>query len=187
MELFLGFVLLLMAGAIVALFAMVGELASRVPDPAATGASSTEVQPLEDARVGHSPVTWPAGLEALGAADTALLLVLSTVCSSCRTLATQLEKERDPFPGRSWGVVVTCGDLANGKQFIKYHGLDRVPHFVDVDADWVLAEFNVQSSPVGVLVAHSTVEAALMFNDVAALNTAIARTLDGHRHEEVAT
>ena len=186
MELFFGFVLLLMAGAIVALFAMVGELGSRVPDPAAAGASSTEVQPVEDARVGHS-VTWPAGLEALGAADTAVLLVLSTVCSSCRTLATQLEKQRDPFPGRSWGVVVTCGDAANGKQFIKYHGLDRVPHFVDVDANWVLAEFNVQSSPVGVLVAHSTVEAALMFNDAAALNTTIARTLDGHRHEEVTT
>jgi hypothetical protein len=186
MDLFFGFVLLLLAGGMVALFAMVGELASRVGDPANPAPPSAQVEPVEDARTGHSPAVWPAGLETIGVADTAVLLVLSTVCSSCQTVAGQLAERPDIALDRPWGVVVTCGDVARGEEFVAQYGLGWLPHFVDVNGDWVRGEFNVQSSPVAVLLAHSTVEEALLFNDVAALNAASARSLGGHRHEEVA-
>ena len=186
MDLFFGFVLLLLAAGMVALFAMVGELASRVGDPANPAAPSAAVEPVEDARTGHSPAVWPAGLETIGVADTAVLLVLSTVCSSCQTVARQLAERPDIALDRPWGVVVTCGDVARGEEFVAQYGLGRLPHFVDVNGDWVRDEFNVQSSPVAVLFTHSTVTAALLFNDIAALNAASARTLGGHRHEEVA-
>ncbi len=185
MDLFFGFVLMLLAGGMVALFAMVGELASRVGDPANPAPPSTEVEPVEDARTGHSPAAWPAGLETIGAADTAVLLVLSTICASCQTVARQLAQQPDVALDRPWGVVVTCGDAARGEEFVAQYDLGRLPHFLDVGGDWVRAELNVQSSPVAVLVAHSTVETALMFNDVAALNAATARAFSGHRHEEV--
>ncbi|GAA0959007.1 hypothetical protein [Virgisporangium aurantiacum] len=186
MDLFFGFVLLLLAAGMVALFAMVGELASRVGDPANPAPPSAAVEPVEDARTGHSPAAWPAGLEPIGGADTAVLLVLSTVCSSCQTVARQLAERPDIALDRPWGVVVTCGDVVRGEEFVAQSGLGRLPHFVDVNGDWVRAEFNVQTSPVAVLVAHSTVEATLLFNDVAALTAASARSFDGHRHEEVA-
>jgi hypothetical protein len=183
-ELFFGFVLLLLATGMVALFAMVGELASRVGDPA-TAATSAQVEPVADARVGHTPATWPAGLAGIGSADTAVLLVLSTVCSACQTVARQFTEQLDSLRDRPWGVVVTCGDPDKGREFIRYHGLGRTPHFVDVNGDWVGGEFNIRSSPTAVLLAHSTVRAALAFDDVPALNAMTARTLSGHRHEEV--
>ena len=186
MDLFFGFVLLLLAGGMVALFAMIGELASRVGDPANPAAPSPQVEPVEDARTGHSPTVWPAGLEPVRVADTAVLLVLSTVCSSCQSVARQLAEQPDIDLDRPWGVVVTCGDVARGEEFVARYGLARLPHVVDVNGDWVRDEFNVQSSPVAVLFTHSTVTAALLFNDVAALDAASARTLGGHRHEEVA-
>ncbi|GAA1027630.1 hypothetical protein GCM10009557_09770 [Virgisporangium ochraceum] len=186
MDLFFGFVLLLLAGGMVALFAMVGELASRVGDPASPAPPSTQVEPVEDARIGHVPDVWPGGLEVIGTADTAVLLVLSTVCASCQTVAQQLAQRPDITADRPWGVVVTCGDVARGEEFVTRYGLGPLPHLLDVNGDWVRAEFNVESSPVAVLFAHSTVAATLLFNDVAALNAASARALGGHRHEEVA-
>ncbi len=185
MDLFFGFVLLLLATGMVALFAMVGELASRVGDPAAT-APSAQVEPMTGVRLGHRPATWPAGLAAVGSGDTAVLLVLSTVCSSCQVVARQLAEQLAAIDDRPWGVVVTCGDPDQGREFIRYHGLGRTPHFVDVNGDWVRAEFTVQTSPTAVLLAHSTVQAAFAFDDVPALNAVAARTLSGHRHEEVA-
>lgn len=185
MDLFFGFVLLLLATGMVALFAMVGELASRVGDPAAASLSA-QVEPVAGARLGHSPSAWPEGLEAVGSADTAVLLVLSTVCSSCQDVAGQLKEQLPAIDDRPWGVVVTCGDPAQGREFIRYHGLGRTPHLVDVNGDWVRTEFALQTSPTAVLLAHSTVRAAFAFNDVPALNAAAARTLSGHRHEEVA-
>jgi hypothetical protein len=116
-----------------------------------------------------------------------VLLVLSTICASCQTVARQLADQPDIALDRPWGVVVTCGDPAKGEDFIARYGLGRLPHFLDVGGDWVRAEFNIQSSPVAVLVAHSTVETVLLFNDVAALNAVSARTFAGHRHEEVAS
>lgn len=187
MDLFFGFVLLLLAGGMVALFAMVGELASRVGDPANPAPASTEVEPLEDARTGHTPAVWPPGLAAIGAADTAVLLVLSTICSSCQLVARQLVRQPDITLDRPWGVVVTCGDAAKGEEFIAQYDLGQLPHFLDVGGEWARTEFQVQSSPVAVLLAHSTVETVLLFNDVDALNAASARMLGGHRHEEVAS
>jgi hypothetical protein len=188
MDLFFGFVLLLLAAGMVALFAMVGELASRVGDPASPPPPSTDVEPLEDARVGHAPGAWPAGLETIGAADTAVLLVLSTVCASCQSVAGQLTAQPDVALDRPWGVVVTCGgDATRGEDFVARYGLGGLPYAVDVNGEWVRTEFNVQSSPVAVLFTHATVTTTLLFNDVAALNAASARALGGHRHEEVAS
>jgi hypothetical protein len=61
MDVFFGFVLLVLAGAVVLLFAMLGELTARLPtlrvpyrDPS--------VRPLEEARLGRVPSTWPASI-----------------------------------------------------------------------------------------------------------------------------
>ncbi len=188
MEVFFGFVLLLLVGAIVVLFAMVGELAARVGG-SSTANRSTSVEPLEDARLGHVPSSWPAGLETVEprASDHhgAVLLVLSTVCASCRDVARQLSAASEDGRPASFGVVVTCGDADSGSAFVDGYGLGGRPHHVDVDGEWVRNEFNIQSSPVAVIFAHSAVAAVLQFNDVEALVAATDEVLAEHQHKEV--
>jgi hypothetical protein len=182
MELFFGIVLLLLAGGMVVLFAMVGELASRVGEPSAPK-RSPEVRPLAEARVGDAPAGWPGSLSALRSADRALLVVLSTVCGICRELAPAVAAAGSAGPALI-GVVVTCGVEESGIEFVAGYGLDRLPHHIDVDGRWVRDDFNVQSSPVALIVAGGKVRAALLFNDVAALLDEGTRILDDHSHEE---
>jgi|SRR5947207_12367424 len=185
MEVFFGFVLLLLVGAVVVLFAMVGELAARVGGRP-TANRSTSVDPLVDAHVGHVPSSWPTGLEPVAAGDHgAILLVLSTVCSSCRDVAQQLAAAPDDARSGSFGVVVTCGDAESGSAFVDGYGLGGRPHYVDVDGEWVRDEFNIQSSPVAVVFAHAAVAAVLQFNDVEALVVATDEVLAEHQHKEV--
>src|SRR5262245_23528065 len=182
MELFFGIVLLILAAGMVVLFAMVGELASRVGDP--TPKRSPEVRPLAEARIGHSPVDWPESLSALRSADRAVLVVLSTVCGSCRELAPGVAAAADSTGRAPLGVVVTCGAAESGAEFVAGYGLDLLPHHIDVDGRWVREEFNVQSSPVGLIIAGGVVRAALLFNDVATLLDQGIRMLDDHSYEE---
>jgi hypothetical protein len=76
--------ILVLAGAIVLLFAMFGELNSRVPEM--TGRKAF-VRPLSDAPIGHVVAKWPAPLEQLNAGDRSVLLALSTACAACEQVA----------------------------------------------------------------------------------------------------
>lgn len=72
------------------LFAMFGELPTRVAE-APPQARSTEIIPLENARLGHVPDIWPAELPG-EREDLPVLLVLSSACSSCADIADQLRE-----------------------------------------------------------------------------------------------
>ncbi|MGI5148585.1 hypothetical protein ACQEVC_19765 [Plantactinospora sp. CA-294935] len=188
MELFFGLVLLVLAAGMVVLFAMVGELASRVGDPASRSRSA-EVLLLDQARAGHVPAGWPDRLAPLGAADRGILLVLSTVCNTCRQLAPEVAALADTggVDGRPLlGVVVTCGNADSGAEFVATYGLDRLAHHVDVAGDWVQGEFDIHTSPAALLLAAGRVRAALLFDDIAALLARSVQILDEQQPEEVA-
>jgi len=55
-----GVALLILAVAMVVLFAMMGELASRVPGPSAIRRDAT-VRSLDEAQLGSIPSSWPPG------------------------------------------------------------------------------------------------------------------------------
>ena len=96
-----GIALLVVAAAVVVLFAMLGELATRIPAPGPTRRDPV-VQPLEEARLGGVPAYWPPGLrQACGDRDL-VLIVLSTVCSTCADIAFQLTEEPGTATGANW-------------------------------------------------------------------------------------
>ena len=164
-----GFALLVLAAAVVVLFAMFAELAARVPAESSARRSRT-VRPLDDARLGHSPVVWPAALPSGGRS---VLLVLSTICNSCEDVARQLVFDPGHADWTEASVVVSTGDQASGEEFITHHRLEQFPRHVDEGGEWISGEFGVQSSPTALVFRDQRLVAAYEFNDVAAVRTVI--------------
>ncbi|MGP4026830.1 hypothetical protein [Actinomadura sp. 3N407] len=183
MEIFFGAVLLILVAAVVLLFAMFGELTSRLPtEREAAAARDPEIWPLEDARLGVEPARWPAelsGLSAAGAAGAAGIdaahpvLVLSTACSTCKDVAQQLSEELDRGAGGDMAVVVSTAERARGERFVQQYGLHRLAHYVDEGGEWVADEFNVRMSPTALVVRGGRLESALVFQDVQGLRTMV--------------
>ncbi len=98
----LGVVVLLLAAAVVALFAMMGELHAQLAENPGGGT----VHPLTDAATGHTPDVLPEPLAGLATAERAIVLVLSTVCTSCAAVAGQLADEPRPVPGHELFLAV---------------------------------------------------------------------------------
>jgi hypothetical protein len=172
MLLLFGFALLVLAAAMVVLFAMMGELSSRVPEPGATQRDTT-VRPVEEARIGHAPGVWPEGLPDPAGAD---LLVLSTACGSCKRVAEQLRADPAHAAWPELAVVVSTAGRQTGEDFVAAHGLDRFPHYVDEAGEWTLGEFGVQISPTALVFRSGKLTSAYVFNDVAALRKATENT-----------
>ncbi|WP_165970637.1 hypothetical protein [Actinomadura sp. 6K520] len=181
MEIFFGAVLLILAAAVVLLFAMFGELTSRLPtEREEAAARDPEIWPLEDARLGTAPAGWPGELAGLaaGAGDkdaARSVLVLSTACSTCKDVAKQLSEELDRGAGGDMAVVVSTAERARGERFVQQYGLHRLTHYVDEGGAWVAEEFNVRMSPTALVVRDGRLESALVFQDVQALRTTISQ------------
>lgn len=137
-------ILLVAVCAIVVLFAMVGELASRL-ESSVTKASVLSAKP--DLYVGASPVRWPEDLGLIGSASASVLVVLSTICASCEIVANRIGQMVLTYDGAFIGVALSTGDAERARQFRIEHGLDTFPCYTDVNGDWVRTSFNVRSSP----------------------------------------
>jgi hypothetical protein len=180
MELFFGFVLLVLAGGMVVLFAMMGELATRVERVTPRIGRDTSVVPLKDADIGGTPVEWPEPLAPVALSGRpAALMVLSTSCLSCEDVARQLAEESRSGPVSDVGVVVSCPDAMIGRDFVVRHQIEEIPHFVDEGGNWIKETFGVSLSPSAVVVQDGRATSALQFWDVAALRAAALT------HEEV--
>jgi len=168
MLVFLSFVVLVLAGAVVLLFAMLGELTSRLPT-LGVNYRDPEIAPLPDARLGAAPEQWPPALDN----EPELLLVLSTACASCEDVAAQISQRLDagPIPGAA--LLVSCGEASTGRDFLDRHGLARMPTYVDEGGAWVSNSFGVRHSPTALVLQDSHLKAALVFTDFAALQTTI--------------
>lgn len=178
-DVFFAFVLLALAGAVVLLFAMFGELTARLPGLSVDYRDPT-VSPLEEARLGSSPDHWPEPLASLVAegGGSALLLILSTACGSCESVARQLAEENGASASSRTGVVVSCADRRVGEDFVRRHGLGRMPIYVDEDGAWVTSSFGVQTSPTGLAIRNGRLQSATVFTDVAALRAAATPDLE---------
>jgi len=154
----------------VLLFAMFGELASRVGDPEDNG-RWTGTRPLEEARLDAEPSRWPAELATVAAAPEAMLLVLSPTCGSCQEVARQLVTEGGPSRVRPFALAVSCSAAEVGRAFIEEQSLERYPYFIDETGEWVRTELDIHSSPVALFFAHGRLVAAHVFGDVNVLNS----------------
>ncbi len=174
-----GVALLVLAAAVVVLFAMLAELAARVPDRSAPYRNPA-IRPLDEARVGHSPDVWPAGLPHR---ERSVLLVLSTICNACEDVARQLVSDPGHADWAEASVVMSTGARIRGEEFVTRNRLERFPYFIDEGGEWVHGEFGVQSSPTALVFRGKRLESALEFNDVAALRVAIDQGLHGDLEE----
>jgi hypothetical protein len=165
-----GFALLVLAAAIVVLFAMMGELSSRVPEPGAARRDAS-VRPVENAKIGHTPGVWPAGLpDPLNA----VILVLSTACGACEEIARQLSADPAHADWPEVALVVSTAGRRTGENFLAAHGLERFPHYIDEGGEWTSGEFDVRLSPTALVLRSGRLASAHVFNDVASLRDAIA-------------
>jgi hypothetical protein len=169
----LAAVLLLLAGCVVLLFAMFGELAQRVAMAGET-APAAVVRPLEEARIGASPTSWPEPIASLleERDGSVLLPVLSTACGSCEKVARQLATEDESDSVRATAIIISCGDRSTGEEFVRRHGLGHLRTYVDEGGTWVNSSFGVEISPTALVIREKKLQTALVFTDVPALRTA---------------
>jgi hypothetical protein len=167
MDYVLAFVVLLLAAAVVALFAMLGELHARV------GPAAPSTAELDEVKVGRRLDVWPKELAALASAPDAVLLVLSTSCASCNTVADQLGDRSDLLAGYETGVVLSTPDRDRADGFVREHGLPPRSVYVDVGGHWVTEAFGVQTSPSALILRDGELTSALVFGDLAALQSGV--------------
>ncbi|HEX6681244.1 MAG TPA: hypothetical protein VF062_00500 [Candidatus Limnocylindrales bacterium] len=180
MEVVFGFVLLVLACAVVLLFAMFGELASRVGDGGGGSGGDggdrgdgggprawSGLRPLEGARIGAEP-RWPSELDGVPGAERAVVLALSTSCGSCQDVAQQLAGGRE---AAGFTIALACRSQEDGIGFIKEHGLGSVPHFLDETGTWLRGELGVQSSPVGLVFHKGRLASADVFGDIKSIKS----------------
>jgi hypothetical protein len=176
MTVLISLALLAFTAALVLLYAMVGELAARVPQSAHDGGDGDFVTPLADHRPGAAPRSWPAGLAALRHEERAVLLVLSPACSSCNRVARELSAMDAAEFGLPLGVVVSCVDQRAGEEFTARHGLHRLPTVVDERGRWVTGSFGVRTSPAALVISRGVAAEAYVFGGLRTVRDTIVRT-----------
>jgi hypothetical protein len=175
----LGIAIFVMAIAVVGLFAMMGELASRVRGMGDAEVSDADHPPhaLAEARVGAQSDEWPSALAAVRDAEIGHLFVFGSTCASCVRIASG---ETGPLAllGAPLAVVVSCPRAEDGQAFIASHPLlHEFAHHVDVGGEWVKRNFGVGISPSVLVFHHGRLRSAHTF--VAA--TALARLGEAER------
>jgi hypothetical protein len=159
--------LLVLTAAVGLLFAMMGELTSRLP--AADGRSADTVTPLDDYHPGATADDWPAGLLELSTRSRSALLVLSPVCSTCDGVAAELSSSPPGAVGTPLGLVVSCGDRERGEEFVVKHSLQAVPHLIDEGGAWATGNFGVNMSPSALLFENGVLTEGYRFGTFHAL------------------
>ncbi len=176
MTVLISLALLAFTAALVLLYAMVGDLASRVPRAAQDAGEGDFVTPLADHRPGAVPKSWPAELAVLQDEERAVLLVLSPACSSCNRVARELSAMDATEFGLPLGLVVSSVDRRVGEEFAARHGLHRVPTLVDERGRWVTGNFGVRTSPAALVLTRGVAAEAYVFGGFRTVLDTIVRT-----------
>ncbi|WP_331763694.1 hypothetical protein [Streptomyces anthocyanicus] len=164
MTIVLACALLLLTAAVVLLFAMMGELASRTTG--AAPATSAEVAPLEEYRLGAVVNEWPKTLAALDTDSRVVVLVLSTVCATCAKVATQISEGALSAMAGKVGVAVSCAERADGEEFVRRNGLSETPTYIDERGGWVAGSFSVTQSPTALVFDNGVLSEGYLFTSV---------------------
>lgn len=144
-DLVLSVAVFLLTIAVVGLFAMMGELASRVPQ--AQDQQVPQVmppEPISEIQLGVVPPDWPTELAHLSTADRAVIVVLSTLCTSCGRVASG---QTGPLTGVS-GLIISCPRPSKGNEFLSENPMLR-DHRValDVAGEWLTTHLGIDVSP----------------------------------------
>jgi hypothetical protein len=165
-----GFALLVLAAAIIVLFAMLGQLAAGSPGTRSRYRDRT-LRTVQTTRMGQAPGTWPAAL--MGLEDDCVLIVLSTVCASCADVAGQLREGGY----RDWadlGIIVSTAGTLHATDWVAQNGITPFRHHIDEGGQWTGDEFGLRTSPSALIIRGGKLVAAYVFHDVESLRARIS-------------
>lgn len=175
----IGFVIL--CTAVIGLFAMMGELVSRV-DKASPGGESDALIPLDKALVDHAPAAWLAGLDEIPDAHLAVLIVLSSSCTSCVRVASGATGTI-PEMGDSTRIIVSTPDLESGAAFVASHpDIARFRPVIDPMGNWLASQAGIDTSPAVLVFQRGVLRQANAFTSVGALKKVHVTTSEGASH-----
>jgi hypothetical protein len=166
--------LLLLTAAVVVLFAMVGELSTRIPE----AVEDSTVAPFTEFIAGASVSEWPGALGGLSHRRSATVLVLSSICVTCNKVADELSNYRSEKLA-DIGVVVSCALTPVGEEFVGQHSIGHLPHLVDAGGRWVSENFGVKTSPTALRFQDGVLVEAYSFSKLEPLLERISTVLEG--------
>jgi len=175
-ELVLAVAVLVLTGAVILLYAMVGELAARFEESVLGNSVRSFVRPLPDAPLNKSPKSWPAALTGISHARPGALLVFSTSCMSCERLAPLLPSAIESFPISDVALAIASPRRDLAESFVERHGLQLVRPWIDDGGKWLRDDVGVTTSPVCLIFDVGQLTAALSFSDFSILGDALLKT-----------
>jgi hypothetical protein len=164
--------LLILAVAVGVLFAMCAELSQRISSSSGGAAPDTTrangyVRPLDRPGVFLRPdVIWPPEFDGITSSDAFLLIVLSTSCTSCMNVASELGSEWTRRTAGRLGIVISTPDIHRGTSFVAEHNLGGIPHIIDEDGAWTTKALGLSLSPVGLIFIGNSLQGSYVFNRV---------------------
>jgi hypothetical protein len=180
-EIVLGVAVFVLAVAVVGLFAMMGELTSRIPEPESlpdlhrlvhpsTLDSPPEPHSIPEALLDAAPAEWPAELAVVRDAELAHVLVFGSTCVTCGRIANGETGPLNVLPP-PLAVVISCPLPKDGAEFLAKHPLvTDYPHLVDVGGTWLSSNFGVGISPSLLVFARGRLQSAHTFVAATALS-----------------
>lgn len=162
--------LLLVVVGLVGLFAMMSELNAAVGST--VSGQDSNAAPIDEARIGHTPSTWPSALLPIRDTDSGRLIIFSSVCTSCREIATRLSGEESDHTELTIGVV-SAADTAAADKFISETRIREsgMQIYVDPGGEWLGSELGIRIAPSLAVFDHGTLTRAESFADITALAT----------------
>jgi hypothetical protein len=144
-DLILAIALFVLTVAIVGLFAMMGELASRVPDDGADEAAAPP-SPIQQVVLDVVPDRWIDGLAYLREREFGVAVVFSTSCTGCQRIASGATGKLDLPPDAA--VVVSSPSRELGERFVDDNpALGRYRSVIDEGGTWLTENLGVDISP----------------------------------------
>ncbi|MEU1006174.1 hypothetical protein [Streptomyces tibetensis] len=175
MTVLISVALLVLTVAVALLFAMMGELSSRVPDPG----EEQSVVPLRDATLGVAPADWPDALGAHMDRGRRVLLVLSPVCATCSKVGEELSHLATEELGDQYRLIVSSGSAEAGAEFVSRHALQKIPHYVDEGGTWTVGSLGVNSSPSALVFEEGVLTDAYTFGTFRAIQQKLQTVMTG--------
>lgn len=158
----------LLIAAVIALFAMMGELSAQVQGSSSGHVDST-LQPMADVDLIRPP-SWPRELASVANKPVGHLIVLSTACQTCRGIAQDMKKLLTVNKTSNFAVLISTVDSRRAEDFIQDTQLPPgIPRYIDVGGAWIASSFGLNISPSLLTFEHGQLSYAHGFTSISAL------------------
>lgn len=192
MEYVIPLAIALIVMAIIGLFAMMGELTSKVdsleslvqPQTSRDGDQEEWLQHWPAKAKGQSPDSWPAELAHLPRQASALLVILSCACQTCSTFARGSLSRLETLPCNV-GFLISCPHPDAVGDFLRRHeALTTYPLATDMRGDWSRSQLDIDTSPSAVIFMQGAVTDVYTTSSPSSLASVVRQSLEAEEGVE---